>query len=63
MMVTVTEDQQNKIAELMEKEDRNQAYVVTRIFNDGMKLLDQPESNLSYQQRIANDLVKKKDNG
>ncbi len=63
IFVTANDEQQDYLNGEALKQDRKVSYIATKLFNDGYNLTKEPESNISYQQRIADELVKKKDNG
>lgn len=63
IFVSADEDQQKILAEIAEKDKRSISFVATQMFTDGINLRSQPESAMSYQEKIASELIKKKGNG
>lgn len=61
--VPVSDENHERIAKLAKSQNRKVAPIAAIIFEDGMKLLDQPESAMSYQERIAAEMIKKKNDG
>lgn len=61
--VPVTDEDHQKIIDMAVDEQRDKAPMAAILLREGLKQREQPEPVLSYQQRIVDGLVKKKDNG
>lgn len=58
--VPVSDENHEKITKLAEEQKRKVAPMAGILLADGVKLTEQPESTQSYQQRIAEEMLKKK---
>lgn len=58
--VPVSDENHEKITELAKTQNRKIAPMAGILLADGIKLTDQPESAMSYQERIAGEMIKKK---
>ena len=58
--VPVSDENHEKITALAKSQNRKVAPMAGILLADGVKLQDQPESALSYQEKIAAELVKKR---
>jgi len=59
--VPVSDENHEKITKLAEQQNRKVAPMAGILLADGVKLTDQPESTQSYQQRVADEMIKKKE--
>lgn len=59
--VPVSDEDHDSIVKMASDEQRDKAPMAAIILKEGLKARQQPESAQSYQQRIANEMLKKKE--
>lgn len=59
--IPMSDENYDKIVKLAKEQKRDLAPMAAILLEDGLKLTEQPESAKSYQQRIADEMVKKRE--